>query len=66
MNQSSSPNDKLAQAYDKLMDIMKKAWHETEEHAQLGEFFCGLIQPFLERWQGMFFCFVPGLFHDIH
>lgn len=33
MTPSTPPNDKLAQAYDKLLDIMKKAWRDTEEHA---------------------------------
>lgn len=33
MSQTPPPNDRLAQAYDKLMEIMKKAWHDTEEHA---------------------------------
>ena len=33
MNQSTPPNDKLAQAYDKLLEIMKKAWHDTEAQA---------------------------------
>lgn len=33
MNPSTPPNDKLAQAYDKLLDIMKKAWQDTEAHA---------------------------------
>jgi len=33
MTQNTPPNDKLAQAYDKLLDIMKKAWQDTEDHA---------------------------------
>ncbi len=33
MNQSTPPNDKLTQAYDKLLEIMKKAWHDTEAQA---------------------------------
>ncbi|MFO7604112.1 MAG: zinc ribbon-containing protein [Gammaproteobacteria bacterium] len=33
MTPSTPPNDKLAQAYDKLLEIMKKAWQDTEDHA---------------------------------
>lgn len=33
MTSSTPPNDKLAQAYDKIVDILKKTWHNTEAQA---------------------------------